>query len=113
MAPPTFTIDTVSRALDKLPFSLPGAALIALYSFYKARAVSGPALKFLDHVRANNYLFYFLVFVAVKTMNRSLTRLVRNHGWKADPPKWSQVKGKGDIVRPYNVLSLPNPLADL
>ena len=27
-----------------------------------------------------------------------MTRLVRNHGWKADPPKWSRVKGQGDVV---------------
>jgi NADPH:quinone reductase-like Zn-dependent oxidoreductase len=39
-----------------------------------------------------------LAFVALKTLHRTLNRLTRNHGWKADPPVWSQQKGKGDIV---------------
>ena len=84
--------------LDKFPCSAPGAALIAAYSFYKSRAILGPALLFVDHLRATRWLSILLAFVAIKTANRALTRLVRNHGWKADPPVWSMNKGEGDVV---------------
>ena len=49
-------------------------------------------------MKAQKYLAYLLAFVGVKTVNRVLTRLVRNHGWRADPPKWSRFKGDGDVV---------------
>jgi all-trans-retinol dehydrogenase (NAD+) len=94
----TLSPHSVARFLDRTACSAPGAALIALYSFYQARAISGPSLLFLDHVKSVKWLRYLLTFVFAKTLNRSLTRLVVNHGWKADPPKWSRVKGQGDVV---------------
>ncbi|BGP30464.1 hypothetical protein JCM10296v2_002219 [Rhodotorula toruloides] len=96
--PPKFSVDDVNRFLDRVPFSVPGAAAIAAYSFFKARSILGPSLHFLDHVRANRWLSLLLAFVALKTLHRTLNRLTRNHGWKADPPVWSFDKGKGDVV---------------
>jgi hypothetical protein len=84
--------------LDKVPLSVPGAIAIAAYSFKRARDAVGPALLFKDHVKHTRWLALLLAFVALKTTNRVLTRLVRNHGWQADPPKWSRVRGEGDIV---------------
>jgi hypothetical protein len=89
---------SVNRFLDRVPLSVPGAAAIAAYSFFKARTILGPSLHFLDHVRANRWLSLLLAFVALKTLHRTLNRLTRNHGWKADPPVWSFDKGKGDVV---------------
>ncbi|BGP38484.1 hypothetical protein JCM10450v2_002432 [Rhodotorula kratochvilovae] len=96
--PPKFSIDDVNRFLDRVPFSVPGAAVIAAYSYFKTRAVLGPSLLFLDHVRANRWLSLLLAFVALKTLHRALNRLTRNHGWKADPPVWNYDKGRGDVV---------------
>ncbi|GAA6028068.1 hypothetical protein JCM8097_001856 [Rhodosporidiobolus ruineniae] len=98
MAPPRFSIDHINRFLDRFPLSIPGAALIAAYSFYKSRIVLGPSHLFADHLRAHRWLSLLLGFVALKTVHRTLSRLVRNHGWKADPPEWSFSKGEGDIV---------------
>ncbi|KAM0788279.1 hypothetical protein ACM66B_001426 [Microbotryomycetes sp. NB124-2] len=92
------SIDDIIHVLDKSAFSLPGAVLIALYSYHKARALYGPALHFSDHVFAQKYLTWLLAFVGVKTINRVFTRLVRNHGWRADPPRWSRFRGEGDVV---------------
>lgn len=89
---------SIAHVLDKSALSPVGAAVIALLSFYKARNVYGPTVQFADHVKAQKYLAYLLAFVGVKTLNRVLTRLVRNHGWRADPPKWSRFKGDGDVV---------------
>ncbi|GAA6052692.1 hypothetical protein JCM3770_007177 [Rhodotorula araucariae] len=97
-SPPKFSIDDVNRFLDRVPLSVPGAAAIAAYSYFKTRAVLGPSLLFLDHVRANRWLSLLLAFVALKTLHRALNRLTRNHGWKADPPVWSYDKGRGDVV---------------
>lgn len=89
---------SVNRFLDRVPFSVPGAALIAAYSFYKARSFLGPSLHFVDHVRANRWLSALLAFVALKALHRTLNRLTRNNGWRADPPRWSFDKGQGDVV---------------
>lgn len=90
--------NSFATVLDKTACSVPGAALIALYSFWKARNILGPALQFTDHVSSQRWLAWLLTFVGVKTVNRILTRLVRNHGWKADPPRWSRFRGEGDVV---------------
>lgn len=50
------------------------------------------------HLKASKWLRWALVFVGVKTGNRILKRLVMNSGWKADKPRFSLVKGQGDIV---------------
>ncbi|GJN87277.1 hypothetical protein Rhopal_000225-T1 [Rhodotorula paludigena] len=97
-SPPKFSVDDVNRFLDRVPFSVPGAALIAAYSFYKARSFLGPSLHFVDHVRANRWLSALLAFVALKALHRTLNRLTRNNGWRADPPRWSFDKGQGDVV---------------
>ena len=89
---------SVAALLDKFPCSVPGAAAIALYSYWKARNIYGPALNFTDHVASQRWLAWLLAFVGLKTLNRILTRLVRNHGWKADPPRWSRFRGEGDVV---------------
>ncbi|GAA5891398.1 hypothetical protein JCM6882_004682 [Rhodosporidiobolus microsporus] len=93
-----FTADDVHRLLDRLPLSVPGAILIALVSFARSRSLVGPSLRLQDHIRAHRYLSLLLGYVAVKTVHRALTRLTRNGGWRADPPKWSFEKGEGDIV---------------
>ncbi|GAA5851472.1 hypothetical protein JCM9279_001079 [Rhodotorula babjevae] len=97
-APPKFSIDDVNRFLDRVPFSVPGAAAIAAYSYWKARSFLGPSHLFVDHVRAHRWLSLLLAFVALKTVHRTLNRLARNNGWKADPPVWSFDKGYGDVV---------------
>ncbi|CEQ41848.1 SPOSA6832_03603 [Sporobolomyces salmonicolor] len=98
MAPPRFSVDDVNRLLDRFPFSVPSAVCITLYSFFKARAVLGNSHHLADHLRSHRWLSLLLAFVALKTLHRTLTRLTRNHGWKADPPTWSMEKGKGDVV---------------
>lgn len=89
---------SVVRVLDAAPLSLPGAALIAAVSFYRARQISGPALTFIDYVQSSKWLKRLLFFVLLKSSNRALNRLVMNRGWNADKPVWSRVRGKGDIV---------------
>ena len=84
--------------LDRWPFSLPGAAVIAAWSYYQARRFASPSYTFAEHIHATRWLSRLLVFVALKATNRVLNRLVRNHGWRADPPKWSFVKGEGDVI---------------
>jgi hypothetical protein len=91
-------LTSITNLLDRIPFSPPAAILIALSSFLRARSILGPSLTFTEHVRARHHLSIFLAFVAIKTANRALTRLVRNNGWKRDRPVWSKVKGKGDVV---------------
>lgn len=71
---------------------------MALWHFFKARSVLGNQHSPLDHLRSNKWLSVLLAFVALKALHRTLNRLTRNHGWKADPPRWSQQRGKGDIV---------------
>ncbi|GAA5889944.1 hypothetical protein JCM16303_004358 [Sporobolomyces ruberrimus] len=93
-----FSIDDVNRFLDKTAFSLPGAACLALWHYFKARAVLGNHHTPLDHLRSTKWLSVLLAFIALKTLHRTLNRLTRNHGWKADPPVWNQQKGKGDVV---------------
>jgi len=100
-APPAHrspTSRSVNRFLDRVPFSVPGAAAIAAYSYWKARSFLGPSHLFVDHVRAHRWLSLLLAFVALKTVHRALNRLARNNGWKADPPVWSFDKGYGDVV---------------
>lgn len=100
-APPAHrspTSRSVNRFLDRVPFSIPGAAAIAAYSYWKARSFLGPSHLFVDHVRAHRWLSLLLAFVALKTVHRALNRLARNNGWKADPPVWSFDKGYGDVV---------------
>lgn len=84
--------------LDKGPFSIPGSLLIAGYSYYKAHNIYGSSLTIFEHLGANRLLSLFLSFVALKALNRALSRLARNHGWKADPPRWSFNAGEGDVV---------------
>ncbi|KAM0748780.1 NAD(P)-binding protein [Meredithblackwellia eburnea MCA 4105] len=101
MAQP-FNVDHVSRALDKYPLSLPGATLIALVSYLQLLR-SAPKSQFqtpsfFSHIRSHRWLSYLLLFVFTKSLNRTLVRLVRNHGWKADKPRWSKLKGDGDVV---------------
>ncbi|SCV74896.1 BQ2448_7925 [Microbotryum intermedium] len=92
-------IEDITVHLDKVPFSVPVAALIALVSFYRKRRILGPELRFLDHVRTTRWLKRFLTFVVVKSANRFLGRLARNNGYyAADPPQWSRIKGKGDVI---------------
>ncbi|GAA5858576.1 hypothetical protein JCM1840_001266 [Sporobolomyces johnsonii] len=98
MSPPRFSIDDVNRLLDRFPFSVPSAVCITLYSFFKARAILGNSHHLADHLRSHRWLSLLLAFVALKALHRTLTRLTRNNGWKADPPKWSLEKGKGDVV---------------
>jgi all-trans-retinol dehydrogenase (NAD+) len=50
----------------------------------------------LEHVQVTPWLSYLIGFVVLKTLNRSITRLVRNHGWKADRPVWKEEGG--DVV---------------
>ncbi|KAL8290360.1 hypothetical protein RQP46_002618 [Phenoliferia psychrophenolica] len=95
---PPFCIDDVVGVLDRLPLSFPGAALIAAFSYHNARKFARPTFNFLDHLRSTRWLSTLLAFVVLKATNRVLNRLVRNHGWTADPPKWSFVKGVGDVV---------------
>ncbi|GAA5821393.1 hypothetical protein JCM11251_004602 [Rhodosporidiobolus azoricus] len=90
MAPLRFTADSLHRLLDRFPLSAPGAVLIALVSFARARSRIGPSLRLQDHLRAHRYLRLLLGFVALKTLNRALVRLVRNSGWRADPPVWGK-----------------------
>lgn len=52
----------------------------------------------MEHLSANRLLSLFLSFVALKALNRALSRLARNHGWKADPLRWSFNAGEGDVV---------------
>ncbi|SCZ87856.1 BZ3500_MvSof-1268-A1-R1_Chr2-3g05324 [Microbotryum saponariae] len=95
----SLAVDDITIQLDKVPFSLPVAALIALVSFHRQRQVLGPQLQFLDHIRSTRWLRWFLTFVVIKSANRFLGRMARNNGYyAADPPRWSRVKGKGDVV---------------
>lgn len=99
MLPPSlYPAFSIAALLDRFPCSVPGAAAIALYSYWKARNIYGPALHFTDHVASQRWLAWLLAFVGLKTLNRVFTRLVRNHGWKADPPRWSRFRGEGDVV---------------
>ncbi|GAA5928997.1 SDR family oxidoreductase [Sporobolomyces koalae] len=93
-----FSVDDVHRFLDRTALSLSGAACIAMWHFFKTRAVLGSAHTPLDHFRSNKWLSILVAFAALKTLHRTLNRLTRNHGWKADPPVWSLQAGKGDIV---------------
>ncbi|KAL8280308.1 hypothetical protein RQP46_007225 [Phenoliferia psychrophenolica] len=93
-----FSIDDVARLLDQFPFSTWGAAAITAYSYYKARLSLGDGLLFTDHLKSTQWLSLLLAFVALKTTNRALSRLVMNHGWRADKPVWSFEAGKGDVV---------------
>ncbi|ORY88826.1 hypothetical protein BCR35DRAFT_288643 [Leucosporidium creatinivorum] len=95
---PSVSIDDVFRLLDKGPFSIPGSLLVAGYSYYKALNIYGPSLSIFEHLSHNRLLSLFLSFVALKALNRIASRLVRNHGWKADPPRWSFNAGEGDVV---------------
>ena len=92
------SIDDLIHVVDYTVASAPCAVLIAAFSFWRSRNIYGPTVTFLDHLRAHKYLAYFLGWVLVKTGSRVLTRLVRNHGWKADPPRWSRNPGEGDVV---------------
>lgn len=98
------TIDTFIQFLDRYPTSLPGAILLTLASFFRARskldATAGPfsPLSLFDHIKGSTWLYRLVLFTGVKSVNRALNRLVVNHGWKADPPRWNAVKGKGDVV---------------
>ncbi|GAA6062654.1 hypothetical protein JCM10212_003466 [Sporobolomyces blumeae] len=98
MPPPRFAIDDINRVLDRVVFSPTIAVSLAMWHYFKARNVYGDAHGLVDHLRHNRWLSLLLAFVALKTLHRSLNRLTRNHGWKADPPTWSMEKGKGDIV---------------
>jgi len=89
---------SVNRFLDKTALSFSGAACIAAWHFFKTRAILGQSHTFIDHLRSNRWLSILVAFVALKTLHRTLNRLTRNHGWKADPPSWSMQKGRGDIV---------------
>lgn len=62
--------------------------------------MAGPALRFMDHIYApeQRYLKYLLLFVLLKTANRALNRLAMNNGWRSDKPKFSLVKGQGDVL---------------
>ncbi|KAL8276326.1 hypothetical protein RQP46_011251 [Phenoliferia psychrophenolica] len=85
----------VSRLLDVFPCSPPAALLLALTSYLRSRSILGPSLSLPDHLSSSPYLSALLAFVALKTANRALNRLTRNHGWKADKPTWGK---KGDVV---------------
>ncbi|GAA5833542.1 hypothetical protein JCM5353_007956 [Sporobolomyces roseus] len=98
MPPAKYSIDDVNRFLDKTALSFSGAACIAAWHFFKTRAILGQSHTFIDHLRSNRWLSILVAFVALKTLHRTLNRLTRNHGWKADPPTWSMQKGRGDIV---------------
>ncbi|SCZ94075.1 BZ3500_MvSof-1268-A1-R1_Chr6-1g08404 [Microbotryum saponariae] len=94
----SISIDDIASVLDIFPCSVPASFIIAAVSFYRARQILGPQLRFTDHILAHRWLTVLLSFVALKSTNRVLVRLMRNNGWKADPPRWSRIKGEGDVV---------------
>ncbi|KAI5475936.1 hypothetical protein MNV49_000711 [Pseudohyphozyma bogoriensis] len=87
---PLVTIDDIARLLDRGPLSIPGALLLTLLSYHRAYTHSGPTALTFSHLSSHKPLLALLAFVAVKSVNRALTRLVRNHGWKADKPRWEE-----------------------
>lgn len=104
---PVFTIDLINRYLDRSAFSPIGASLITIALYLRARSNGLKNDSLINHIKAmiqylkapeNKKLYYFLLFVGVKTINRALNRLSLNHGWASDKPTWSHVKGQGDIV---------------
>ncbi|GAA5905386.1 SDR family oxidoreductase [Sporobolomyces salmoneus] len=93
-----FSIDDINRFLDRTVLSLSGATSLFLWHYFKSRSILGSSHTPYDHLRSSRFLSLLLAFVALKTLHRTLNRLTRNHGWKADPPRWSLENGKGDIV---------------
>lgn len=99
---PTLTRPPLSIVsfLDHTLFSIPGSALLAGYSFYKARGIPRDINfpQILQHLYQHRALAGLLGFVAVRGLSGALGRLVLNHGWRRDRPIWSFGKGEGDVV---------------
>ncbi|GAA6000250.1 hypothetical protein JCM10207_007924 [Rhodosporidiobolus poonsookiae] len=98
MAPPRFWIDHIIRFLDRYPLSPLGATLLGALSYAHSRALLGASHTLLAHLRSHRPLAALVGFVAVKAAHRALSRLTRNSGWEADPPRWSFEEGEGEVV---------------
>lgn len=96
-----FTFDVLCRILDKVPFSPPFLLLIPALTYFYDRQ-SNPTVAYPPSFAQLRELIFTaypwagraVLFILAKTINRLLTRYVRNHGeWRADKPDW-----KKDVV---------------
>jgi hypothetical protein len=53
---------------------------------------------FTDQLQSTRWLLILLTLVTLDSTNRGLTRLVRNHGWRAVRPVWSFTKEEFDVA---------------
>lgn len=95
---PPFTIDSVIRALDIVPFSLPFAAIIPVLTLlfdqrkvldtFTIPSLSGwKDLLFTKH----KWSGYTVIFILVRTLSRLLSRRARNNGLLTpDKPDWNR-----------------------
>lgn len=100
-----FTIDTIFRLLDHIPFSPPFLiiipAIVAIYSqkvHNTSLVPSEPSWAALRHVistfKAEYKIFFYIVaFIAVKSVNRTLSRIAHNNGVSSTMPNtWMRAK---------------------
>lgn len=96
-----FTLDVVLRALDRVPFSPPFLVLLPLLTLmWELRTLSparlGASLPTLRGWYAllwteHRWVGRALLFIAVKTLSRVLSRRAANNGEpRADPPAWDR-----------------------
>ncbi|WFD04349.1 hypothetical protein MOBT1_003056 [Malassezia obtusa] len=96
-----FTLDVVLRALDKVPFSPPFLVILPLLALAldsRGRTLS-ETLRALPELQGWKDLLFSkykwigraMVFIALKTLSRFLSRRAANNGVpKADPPNWAK-----------------------
>ncbi|PWZ00066.1 NAD(P)-binding protein [Testicularia cyperi] len=96
-----FTLDVVLRFLDKIPFSTPFLVLLPALTFLydRHRNPGQPAIpqgQQYAHIKSlvftqYKWVGYAVIFILIKTLNRSLNRYIRNHRqWARDPIKYDR-----------------------
>ncbi|WFD35960.1 putative secondary metabolism biosynthetic enzyme [Malassezia cuniculi] len=95
---PPFTIDSIFRALDVVPFSLPFSVIIpVLTALYDRRNAIDPiavsSLSALKELLFTRYKWsgYVVVFILLRALSRHLSRRARNNGiLTPDKPNWDR-----------------------
>lgn len=95
---PPFTIDSVIRALDIVPFSLPFAAIIPILTLLfdqrnAPNTFSIPSLSGWKDLLFIKYKWsgYAVIFILVRALSRLLSRRARNNGLLTpDKPDWNR-----------------------